>query len=175
MRSARMVVWLPLLCMVVLMIGLAWGLSRNPRAVPSTFIGQPLPEVAVLDLTDHRMRAQDWPHGVWLLHVMASWCEVCQHEHAFWMHHQNVPMVALDYKESPQTIQAWLKQYGNPYQRILVDPLGDVAIEWGVYGTPETFLIDRHHIVRARWVGEMTTKRWQAEVLPLLQRWQQEA
>ena len=167
--------FIPLAIFVALAVLLAVGLTLKPREVPSPFIGKPAPAFSLAqlkpgqpDFDPAQMKGQ-----VWLLNVWASWCAPCREEHPLLVAaaRQNlVPIVGLNYKDDPRAADEWLRKLGDPYRAIAVDRDGRVAIDYGVYGVPETFVIDREGIVRMKHIGPLTPEVWQRDVLPLLAR-----
>ena len=171
MKSAR---WsIPLAIFVVLMAFLYIGLYRDPREVPSPLIDKPAPAFALSQLHDpeRKLTNTDLKGKVWLLNVWASWCASCREEHPLLMQlaaANEVPIYGLDYKDKPDAGRAWLAQNGNPYTASAVDLDGRVGIDYGVYGVPETFLIDKQGIVRYKQIGPLTVDSLQRKILPLI-------
>ncbi|MBL8334830.1 MAG: DsbE family thiol:disulfide interchange protein [Rubrivivax sp.] len=167
--------FIPLAIFVVLAVLLAVGLTLKPREVPSPFIGKPAPafklpqlKLAGTDFDPAQMKGQ-----VWLLNVWASWCAPCRDEHPLLVEaaaKKLVPIVGLNYKDDPRAAEEWLRKLGDPYQAIAVDRDGRVSIDYGVYGVPETFVIDREGIVRLKHIGPLTPEVWTKTVAPLLDR-----
>jgi len=161
---------IPLGLFVGLLVLFAVGLRLNPREIPSPLIGKPVPAFTapVLGQTVSFSPAQ-LQGKVWLLNIWASWCSSCREEHGVLLElarQQRVPLVCLNYKDTDTEAQQWLNA-GNPYQIVPVDAQGKIGIDLGVYGTPETFLIDRAGVVRAKHVGPLTlavVNQWLAEV-----------
>ena len=172
MKNLRFIA--PLLLFVVL-VGFLWhGLSLNPREVPSPLIGKPAPgfELARLDQPATAVSEKDLRGQVWLLNVWASWCISCRDEHPFLLElaKQNVvPIVGLNYKDKRDDALAWLAQHGNPYTLSLVDPDGRVGIDYGVYGVPETYVIDKLGVIRYKYIGPLTPEIVKDKLLPLVQ------
>ena len=170
---------LPLVIFFGLLILLAIGLTRNPQALPSPLINKPAPELMLPDLFNGTQQTSaEWQGQPWVLTVWASWCGTCVQEHQ--VLHQlkhtqpTLRLVGLDYKDETTSAQDWLKQHGNPFDHIVVDAQGASAIDWGVYGVPETFVMDKHNIIRHKITGALTTNSLQQEILPLLQTLTQE-
>lgn len=169
--------WGPLALFLVLAAFLGAGLGLKPREVPSPFIGKPAPafELPQLDAAGQQVRATDLQGRAWVLNVWASWCGPCRDEHALLVQvakDQGVPLVGLNYKDDPRNASEWLLRLGNPYLATAVDRDGRVSIDYGVYGVPETFVIDRLGIVRHKHVGPLTQEVWERDLLPLLTRLQ---
>ncbi|MFW2440348.1 MAG: DsbE family thiol:disulfide interchange protein [Arenicellales bacterium] len=171
---------IPLAVFIVLVILLAAGLKNDPKYIPSPFIGKPAPafDLPVLHQPDKRIRHSDMKGQVWLLNVWASWCVSCRAEHEVvkrFVAMNIAPVYGLNYKDRPQDAQAWLKQLGDPYTASMMDIKGDVGIDWGVYGVPETFVIDKQGIVRYKQVGPLTDAVIDEKILPLLRELNAEA
>ena len=171
MKSLRFI--LPLVLFVVL-VGFLWhGLSLNPREVPSPLIGKPAPgfELARLDQPAKALSEKDLRGQVWLLNVWASWCVSCMDEHPVLVQfsRQNVvPIYGLNYKDKREAALAWLEQHGNPYTLSLSDPDGLVGIDYGVYGVPETYVIDKAGVIRYKRIGPVTQEVLAEKILPLV-------
>lgn len=171
--------WVPLLALVALITLLALGL-RQPRAadapLPSPLIGRPAPALDLPRLDDpaRRFDAQALAGRVWVLNVWASWCEPCRQEHGqlLRLQREGWPLVGLNYKDSAGA--AWLQDQGNPFAQVLLDAKGRTGLDWGVYGVPESFVIDKTGRVRARHAGPLTAELLAREWLPLLQRLREE-
>lgn len=154
-----------------ILLFLFWrGLSLDPKALPSVQVGKALPDfhLPALDkqseeLTPARLRGQ-----ISLLNVWASWCAACVDEQVFLMSlvGQGIPIYGLNYKDDPKNARAWLKEWGNPYQLIGSDKSGRVSIDLGVYGAPETFLVDAAGVIRFRHVGVLDEESWKNDFLP---------
>lgn len=161
-----------LLCLAFFGI-LYLGLYHDPTRIPSPLIGKAVPHFQLQTLnkkqqwiTDEAMKGK-----VTLLNVWATWCVACAEEHSFLMEKANskaVRLVSLDYKDDAKQARKWLKSYGDPYEWVMMDPTGRVAFEWGVYGTPESFLVDKEGIIRYKHVGPLNASVWQREIEPLL-------
>lgn len=165
-------VWkfLPLLFFVGLGLLFWRGLYSNLQELPSAQVGKPLASITLPDLnTPSRTISMDRLKGkVRLLNIWASWCSSCAEEQVFLLKlaHNGFPIVGLNYKDDPESAKAWLREWGNPYQRIAMDPEGKAAIELGVYGTPETFLIDKKGVILYRFAGVLNDAVWQKEFIP---------
>jgi len=163
----------PLVGFVVLLGFLGVGLGLDPREVPSPLIGKPAPEFSLprLDNLAVPLSKQDLEGKVWVLNVFASWCLPCREEHPLLMdlaRRSPVPIVGLNYKDKPGDAIAWLGRYGNPYTATASDLNGLVGIDYGVYGVPETFVIDRNGVVRFKHVGALTPQVLRESIEPLL-------
>jgi cytochrome c biogenesis protein CcmG/thiol:disulfide interchange protein DsbE len=164
---------LPLLVLAALAVVFVIGLQGDPRKLPSVFIDKPAPAFSLLDLTEGKPAVTpDSMRGkVWLLNVFASWCQACvaEHPHLLELARQNrVELVGLAYKDEPADTRAWLAARGNPYGRIAVDRDGLVGIDYGVYGVPETFVIDGNGVIRYKAVGPVDEGFFREHVEPLL-------
>lgn len=154
-----------------LLIGLLWhGLGQNPTEVPSPLIGQQLPAFRLTLVGNGKPVSDETLRGnLAILNVWASWCMACRYEHPLWMQLAKQQRIySLNYKDQRQAAQQWLAKHGNPYRLSVFDPKGSFAIDLGVYGTPETFLLDAHGVIRGKWVGMMTAGRWHSEVEPMI-------
>ncbi len=170
---------IPLFLFIVMVAFLAVGLKLDPREVPSPFIGKPAPAFNLPQLSDFgkSISNMDLQGQVSLLNVWASWCVSCKQEHPFLMKlaKQNIlPIYGLDYKDEREAGLGWLKHFGNPYTAIGFDADGKVGIEWGVYGVPETFVIDKKGVIRHKHTGPITEDSWQQTLLPLIIQLQKE-
>ena len=164
---------LPLAIFALLVGFLAAGLKLDPREVPSPLIGKPAPAFALARLDDatKTVRREDMLGKVWVLNVWASWCAPCRDEHPHFVafaRTKAVPIVGLNYKDTRPAALDWLTRLGNPYETSVFDEDGRVGIEFGVYGVPETFLIDKQGTIRFKHVGAMTPEVWQTRILPLV-------
>ena len=164
---------LPLAIFVVIVGFLYVGLSRDPREVPSPLIGKPAPAFALAQLHESgkTLGPADMKGQVWLLNVWASWCVSCRIEHPLLLELAKariVPIVGLDYKDKDAEGKAWLAQNGDPYSVSVVDADGRVGIDWGVYGVPETFVVDKAGIIRYKQIGPVTAEALERKILPLI-------
>jgi cytochrome c biogenesis protein CcmG, thiol:disulfide interchange protein DsbE len=163
----------PFLVFVVLAVFLYVGLGLNPHEVPSPLIDKPAPAFALPQLHDpaKRLSTQDMKGKVWLLNVWASWCVSCREEHPVLMSLASrniVPIIGLDYKDKNEDGEAWLRSGGDPYTLIATDADGRVGIDYGVYGVPETYLIDKQGVIRFKQIGAITHENLQRKILPLI-------
>ncbi|MEK6735317.1 MAG: DsbE family thiol:disulfide interchange protein [Pseudomonadota bacterium] len=163
----------PLIAFIVLALFLLVGLTLNPRQVPSPLIDKPAPifQLNQLHDPDKVMTSQDNLGKVWLLNVWASWCVACRDEHPLLVQLANtgiVPVYGLNYKDERTTAMQWLKQFGDPYTISVVDPEGRVGIDYGVYGVPETYVIDKKGIIRHKQIGPVTVDALQKKIIPLI-------
>lgn len=168
-------VWVPLGLFIVLVALLAWGLTQDPEKVPSPLIGEPVPKFSLARVADAdaQVAPDDLEGQVYLLNVWASWCRACRQEHPILMRlaeNGDVPIVGLDYKDERADARHWLDQRGDPYTVSAFDPEGRVAIDLGVYGVPETFVVDADGIIRHKHVGAITPADLREDILPLIRK-----
>jgi cytochrome c biogenesis protein CcmG, thiol:disulfide interchange protein DsbE len=171
MKSLRFLI--PLAVFLVLLAFLGAGLKLDPREVPSPLIGKPAPGFALARLDDaaQTIRREDMLGKVWMLNVWASWCVACREEHPLLVEFSRkklLPLYGLNYKDQRADGLAWLGQFGNPYDASLFDVDGRVGIDFGVYGVPETFIIDRAGVVRLKHIGPLTPEVIQTKIEPLV-------
>ena len=164
---------IPLLLLGVLVVFLGAGLKLDPREVPSPLIGKPAPGFALARLDDaaQTIKREDMLGKVWMLNVWASWCVACREEHPLLVEFSRkklLPVYGLNYKDKRSDGLAWLGQFGNPYDASLFDGDGRVGIDFGVYGVPETFIIDREGVVRMKHIGPLTPEVIQNKIEPLI-------
>jgi cytochrome c biogenesis protein CcmG/thiol:disulfide interchange protein DsbE len=168
---------IPLAIFLVLVAFLAVGLKLDPREVPSPLIDKPAPAFQLTRLDDpaRTVSLQDLRGQVWLLNVWASWCVACLQEHPLLVEFSRsgtVPIYGLNYKDKPEAAAAWLGKHGNPYTTSIVDADGRVGIDYGVYGVPETFVIDKHGVIRYKHIGPVTPEVLNDKILPLVRQLQ---
>ena len=175
-NPARRFSWktaMPLAVFLVITVFLAIGLTLDPRKVPSPLIGKPVPDFrlpAVLGRTEG-LATPDLKGEVSLVNVFASWCAACRQEHPFLMRldrEKVVPIHGLNYKDRPEDAADWLDALGDPYSRTGADIDGRVGIDWGVYGVPETFVVDRNGYIAYKQIGPITPEIWEEQIEPLL-------
>ena len=162
---------MPLIIFLALIVLLAIGLTLNPREVPSALIGKPAPEFNLpLLFNEGSFSNKDLIGQVTLVNVWASWCFACRQEHETVKHlsRKGVRIIGLNYKDEPDAAKNWLAKLGNPYQAIAVDYKGRIAIDWGVYGAPETFLIDKDGIIRHKVIGPLSDKEKYDELMSVM-------
>lgn len=171
---------LPIAVFVALGLLLAYAIEQmqtgeySPRDIPSPLIDKPLPSFALpnLEKPEQSVRKSDLLGRVYLLNVWASWCAACRDEHPLLValsREKRVPIIGLNYKDERQDALRWLQQLGNPYELSIADRDGRVGIDLGVYGVPETFLIDRTGIIRKKHIGPITEKSWKEKLLPMIE------
>lgn len=164
---------LPLGIFAVLLVFLGVGLKLNPREVPSPFIGKPAPafKLTQLHAEGKTIAPEDLKGEVWLLNVWASWCVSCRQEHPVLVdlsRRRLVKIIGLDYKDEREAGIGWLMQHGNPYDISAYDRDGRVGIDYGVYGVPETFVIDKAGIVRMKHTGPLSPEVLDKKIIPLV-------
>lgn len=162
--------FLPFCCFIGLVYFFGKGLSLDPKLLPSVQTGKPLPDFVLPELNTEKMMTPADLHGkVSLLNVWASWCNTCVEEQVFLLHlaREGIPLYGLNYKDDPANAIAFIQQYGNPWKITGIDRVGRTAMDLGVYGAPETFLIDKHGIIRYRHAGLLTPAIWEQTILPL--------
>jgi cytochrome c biogenesis protein CcmG/thiol:disulfide interchange protein DsbE len=171
MKAMRFLI--PLAAFAVLVGFLAVGLKLDPHEVPSPLIGKPAPAFALsrLDDADKTIRREDMLGKVWMLNVWASWCVACREEHpnlVAFARTRQLPIIGLNYKDTRKDGLGWLARFGDPYDASLFDVEGRVGIDFGVYGVPETFIIDKQGVVRFKQIGPVTPDVIQTRILPLV-------
>ncbi|MBU1192217.1 MAG: DsbE family thiol:disulfide interchange protein [Gammaproteobacteria bacterium] len=170
---------IPLFGFVALVVLLAVGLRLNPHEVPSPLIDKQAPAFSVPQLRDPQVQLSDRSllGKVTLLNVWASWCGGCRHEHPLLVElaaRHKLPIYGLDYKDESTNALAWLTQNGDPYTAIGFDALGKVGLDYGVYGVPETYLLDRHGVIRYKHTGPLSRDVLEDTLLPLIERLEHE-
>jgi len=164
---------LPLAIFLVVVAFLYRGLSLDPKLVPSPLVGKPMPSFTLTRLQDPNATISDTDlkGKVALLNIWATWCTSCRAEHEVLVQLARtgkVDIYGLNYKDERAAAQQWLRQLGDPYVANAFDDTGRVGIDWGVYGAPETFVIDKHGIIRHKHIGPLTREALDAEILPLI-------
>jgi cytochrome c biogenesis protein CcmG/thiol:disulfide interchange protein DsbE len=164
---------IPLAAFCVLLVFLAIGLTRDPRDVPSPLKDKPAPAFTLPQLAaaEKSFSPADLKGKVWLLNVWASWCVSCRQEHPLLVAFSkdgSVPIVGLNYKDQLPDAKQWLTQYGDPYVLSAVDADGRVGIDYGVYGVPETYVIDKTGMIRLKHTGPITPESLKTQILPLV-------
>lgn len=164
---------IPLALFIVLVGFLAVGLNRDPHEVPSPLINKTAPafEIAQLEEPNKTFSPASMKGQVWILNVWASWCVACREEHPVLVElarSQVAPLVGLDYKDKREDALAMLSRQGNPYLLSAYDANGRVGIDYGVYGVPETYVIDRAGVIRFKHIGPITTQILNQKIYPLV-------
>jgi cytochrome c biogenesis protein CcmG/thiol:disulfide interchange protein DsbE len=168
----RLLFLVPVALFTVLAVYFGLGLSRDPSLLPSALINKPAPDFSLLPLGDvPGLAAADLVGQVTLVNFFASWCAPCRIEHPLLMRlaaEDRVALYGIDYKDMPENATRLLAELGDPYRRIGVDRDGRTAIDFGVYGVPETYIIDKGGRIRYRQVGPITAEDYEGKILPLL-------
>ncbi len=164
----------PFALFVALIIFFAIGLNRDPREIPSPLINQPAPTFTLqqLQVPAKQFSPADMRGQVWLFNVWASWCVSCREEHPVFVElakRNLVPIVGLNYKDQRPDALQWLTQFGNPYVLSVTDFDGRIGIDYGVYGVPETYVIDKQGVIRMKHIGPVTPQILQDKILPKVQ------
>ena len=163
---------IPVVLLVVLLVFLKIGLTRDPREVPSPLVGKPAP---AFDLgrvgAPERFSQNDLKGRPVLVNFFASWCAGCRVEHPLLrkLAGEGVEIVGMDYKDSDEAAQQWLQRHGNPYRHVIADVQGTAGLDWGVYGVPETYLVAADGTILYKQIGPMTEQAWTEKIRPLLQ------
>lgn len=168
---------LPLIgfCLIVALLafGIHWNRSHDMNWVPSPLIDKPAPQFDLPLLYDSTktLGRKDLLGKPWLLNVFGSWCVTCQDEHPVLMAYAKslgVRLIGMDWKDDPDAAKRWLAQFGNPYDTIVADQNGKVGIDFGVYGAPETYLVDAHGVIRYKHIGNLTPDSIDGELKPAI-------
>lgn len=170
----------PLVGFAGMAVAFAWGLTRNPQELPSALIGKPVPAFDLPPVQGRKLglSSADLKGEVSLVNVFASWCVACRAEHPLFMQlaaGKVVPIHGLNYKDAPADAADWLDTLGDPYTRTGADRTGRVAIDWGVTGVPETFVVDANGVVAYKQIGPVTQQALDETILPLIDRLRKEA
>ncbi|MDX1488710.1 MAG: DsbE family thiol:disulfide interchange protein [Acidiferrobacterales bacterium] len=173
-RRRRAVFVVPILVFLGISALLAIGLFLDPREVPSPLIGKPVPDFKLPPVQGRTLglSAEDLKGEVSLVNVFASWCVACREEHPLLMRlsqQRIVPIHGLNYKDAPKDATDWLDRLGDPYTRTGADISGRVGIDWGVYGVPETFVIDRSGRIAYKHIGPISPRDWEEKMAPLVE------
>ena len=167
--------FVPLIVFAVMLAFLAIGLQLKPREIPSPLIDKAAPRFSLPTLAapDQTLSSQDLRGKVWVLNVWASWCVACREEHPLLVEMAKlnaVPIFGLNYKDKRADALGWLARFGNPYTASLSDTEGLVGIDYGVYGVPETFVIDKAGVIRHKVIGPVTAEAIRDVILPLVRK-----
>ena len=165
----------PVAAFVALLAVFGWGLSHNPRDVPSALLGKAVPQFKLPPVKGRTLglSSDNLVGEVSLVNVFASWCVACREEHALLLRLKaegTVPIHGLDYKDPPDDAARWLNTFGDPYTRTGADINGRVGIDWGVYGVPETFVVDKNGRIAHKHIGALTSEVLKNTILPLVER-----
>ena len=159
----------------LLLFGIHWNQHHEMTDVPSPLIDKPVPDFSLPLLNDptHLVSRKDLLGKPYLINVFGSWCPTCQEEHpvlSSQIKPLGVRLVGLDWRDTPEAGQQWLRQFGNPYETVLNDASGSAGVDFGVYGAPETFLVDAHGMIRYKRTGMLTRENIQDELLPAIRK-----
>lgn len=162
---------IPLALFVSIAIGLAIGLTLQPQNIPSALIGAPVPnfELDPVEGFGPGLTSKNLQKQISIVNIFSSWCIPCRVEHPLWVEvgqNEEVALFGINYKDLPANASDWLEEHGNPYQRTGADQNGRVSIEWGVYGVPETFIVDSKGIIQFKHVGPIDRYVLENEILP---------
>jgi cytochrome c biogenesis protein CcmG, thiol:disulfide interchange protein DsbE len=177
--AARLRFLAPIAAFAGLMLTFVWALNRDPSTIPSALIGQQVPQFALPAVQGRALglASADLEGEVSLVNVFASWCVACREEHPLLMRMKAdglLPIHGLNYKDEPDSAARWLNTIGDPYTRTGADRNGRVAIDWGVYGVPETFVIAKDGRIAHKQIGPLTPQALEETILPLIRRLRQQ-
>ena len=175
---ARLKLFLPLIIFLALALLFWRGLSLNPQDMPSALVNKPVPEFALLDVESNReLKKADLPSKPLLLNVWATWCVSCRVEHPYLndLAAAGVPIIGINLKDDNEAAQKWLEKFHNPYLFSVADVEGRLALDLGVFGAPETFLVDAGGTIRCKHVGVVDDRVWQTKLQPLYERLQNQS
>ncbi len=173
----KIIRFLPLILVIALGVVLYRGLSLNPQDMPSALVGKTMPVFSLTTLTDANktVTKADLTGDIVLLNVWATWCPTCKYEHPYLLDIANnaqlqpyVKLYGLNYKDDRMAAMHWLTKYKDPYQFSIFDEEGTLGLDLGVFGAPETFVIDHHGVIRKRFAGAIDTRVWRKEFEPLI-------
>ncbi len=170
----KMVYFIPMGIFIALSALLLFGLSNDPRRVPSPLINKPVPTFSLSTVEDQNkiFSSKELTGQVALVNIWASWCRSCRAEHAILerLAGKGIPIYGINYKDNLADAKNWLQRYGNPYRKSAYDVQGKIGIEWGAYGTPETFIIDTQGIIRYKHIGPISKEDMDNIILPVIAR-----
>lgn len=170
MNIKKVVLLLPLVIFFLIGLFLLRGISLNPETVPSALIGKKMPEFSLPSLDGKTMITNRDLHGrVFLLNIWATWCGSCRMEHPGLMAlaQNGIVIIGVDYKDNANEAEKWLEKLGDPYKSVIFDPAGQLGLDLGVAGAPETFLVDKQGVIRYKRVGVIDENVWRYEISPL--------
>lgn len=172
MNKQRVMLFLPLAVFAVLAAFFWRGLSLDPNSMPSALLDKSVPAFS-LPLLQNLQETRDenlFKGKVTVLNVWASWCDTCRIENPFLLQlkAQGIRIVGVNYKDKPADGQRWLAQFGNPFEEIIVDEDGRLGLDLGVFGAPETYLVDRQGVIRYKHIGDMNQKTWNEKIKPVI-------
>ena len=168
---------LPLAIFMVIAFFLWKGLGGTPGRIPSPLIGKPVPTFSMETLKNPAIKFnnKDLLGHVSIINVWATWCYACRAEHPVLMdisEHNKVAIYGLNYKDQRKSALNWIDKYGDPYKTVIFDPKGKLAINFGVYGAPETFVVDKKGIIRYKYTGPISPDAWKDDILPIVKKLQ---
>lgn len=163
----------PLGIFLVMAVFLGIGLTLNPRDVPSVLIDEKAPELLLPDLFDSTktVDSKDYLGKVWMLNIWGTWCPECWREHDFLnqlAEKENIRIIGINWRDDPDEAKEFLKSKGNPFAAVGADPNSEAVMNWGVYGAPETFIIDKKGFIRKKYTGPLYGGVWETEFRPLI-------
>lgn len=172
MNKARLLLFIPLVLFAILALLFWRGLSLDPNNMPSALLNKPVPAFSLPRLENlQETRDENILKGqVSLLNIWATWCETCYIEHPFLLQlkAQGVHIVGVDYKDKTESAQQWIAKYGNPYNEIVVDEDGRLGLDLGVFGAPETYVVDKNGVIRYKHIGDVNQKTWSEKIKPVV-------
>ena len=169
MRTLSIRTLLPLIIFIGMCLMFFVTLDRDIRTVPSPLVGKKAPSFTLQTMGKQTHSPDTYLGQRWLLNVWASWCAACRIEHPLFnqlANNSNITLIGLNYKDQPDSAHQWLTQHGNPYSAVLLDTQGSAGFDWGVYGVPETFLIDESGIIRHKHIGPITQTVLRDTIMP---------
>jgi len=172
MNKQRLFLFIPIIIFAVLIALFFRGLSLDPNEMPSALLNKSVPKFSLPRLANpEESKSENILLGrVTLLNVWATWCVTCREEHAFLnqLQQQGLHIVGLDYKDNTADAQRWIAQLGNPYDEILIDEEGRVGLDLGVFGAPETYVVDKQGVIRYKHIGDLNQKVWTNTIEPII-------
>ena len=172
MNKQRIILFVPVLVFAVLGVLFYRGLSIDPNNMPSALLNKPVPSfnLSRLENAQEKLNESMLKGKVSLLNVWATWCVTCREEHAFLnqLKGQNITIIGIDYKDNTEDAQRWIAELGNPYTDIIVDEEGRLGLDLGVFGAPETYVVDKQGIIRYKHIGDLNQKVWDETILPII-------
>jgi cytochrome c biogenesis protein CcmG/thiol:disulfide interchange protein DsbE len=171
----RLIIAFVLLLFVLLLVVLGFGLTRDPSRVSSPLINKPMPEfsLSLLSRPDINLSNRDLAGRPYLLNVWASWCAACRVEHPLLLQlaeQKTIPIYGLNYRDQRDDAATWLQRLGDPYEAVLYDPEGRTGIDLGVYGAPETYVVDRNGVIVHKHIGPISPDDWRNDLQPIINR-----
>jgi cytochrome c biogenesis protein CcmG, thiol:disulfide interchange protein DsbE len=172
MNKQRIILFVPVVLFAVLGVLFYRGLSIDPNNMPSALLNKPVPSFNLprLENAQEKLNESMLKGKVSLLNVWATWCVTCREEHAFLnqLKGQNITIIGIDYKDNTEDAQRWIAELGNPYTDIIVDEDGRLGLDLGVFGAPETYVVDKQGIIRYKHIGDLNQKVWDETILPII-------